>query len=163
MHQILAGVAVVTFVLDQSTKWLAIQALNGQPPVDLVGSFLRLSLIRNAGAAFSLGTGATWVLTALAATIVVVLVRVSRKLGSLGWTLSLGLMLGGAVGNLTDRLLRSPGPGRGHVVDFIDYNGWFIGNAADIAIVGAGGLIALLALRGVGIDGRSQAQERSDA
>lgn len=163
LHQILAGVAVVTFVLDQSTKWLAIQALNGQPPVDLVGSFLRLSLIRNAGAAFSLGTGATWVLTALAATIVVVLVRVSRKLGSLCWTLSLGLMLGGAVGNLTDRLLRSPGPGRGHVVDFIDYNGWFIGNVADVAIVGAGGLIALLALRGVGIDGRSQAPERSDA
>ena len=80
-------------------------------------------------------------------------VRVANRLGSRGWTLALGLLLGGALGNLIDRLSREPGFARGHVVDFIDYGDWFIGNVADIAIVVAACLIAILGLRGIGLDG----------
>ena len=123
-------------------------------PQDLLGAFLRLYLVRNPGAAFSVGTGSTWLLTILAVVVLVVLIRASRRLGSMAWAWAFGLILGGALGNLTDRLIRDPGFGRGHVVDFIDYNGWFVGNVADIAIVGAALLIGLLALRGIGLDGR---------
>jgi signal peptidase II len=78
----------------------------------------------------------------------------TRRLGSRGWAVALGMLLGGAVGNLADRLAREPGFGRGHVVDFLDYAGFFVGNVADIAIVAAAALIVLLSLRGVGLDGR---------
>jgi signal peptidase II len=102
-----------------------------------------------------MATGVTWVLTVVAVVVVVVVVRSARRLGSAGWAVTLGLLLGGAAGNLTDRLLREPGFGRGHVIDFIDYAGLFIGNVADIAIVVAAVAVALQALRGVGLDGRS--------
>jgi signal peptidase II len=153
-----AGVALVVCAVDQATKVWALTALSDGAPREVIGSFLRLYLVRNPGAAFSLGTGSTWVLTVLAAVVLVVLVRASRRLGSLGWAWAFGLVLGGALGNLTDRLIRDPGFGVGHVVDFIDYNGWFVGNVADIAIVGAALLIGLLAIRGVGIDGRREGQ-----
>jgi signal peptidase II len=156
---LLASIAVVTYLLDQLAKWWAVGALGDGEPRDLVGSFLRLELIRNPGAAFSIGTGNTWVLTIIAVVVLVVVVRVSRRLGSIGWAWALGLLLGGALGNLTDRLVREPGLGQGHVVDFIDYNGWFIGNVADIAIVSAAVLIGLLALTGRGVDGTRETRE----
>jgi len=150
---VLTVVAVVTYVSDQLTKaWAVAHLIEGRPQ-QLVGDFLQLQLIRNPGAAFSLGTGSTWVLTLIAIVVLVVIVRVSRRLGNRGWAWAFGLLLGGAVGNLTDRLVREPGVGRGHVVDFIAYSTWFIGNVADIAIVSAACLIALLALRGTGVDG----------
>ncbi|GMA85404.1 hypothetical protein GCM10025868_06540 [Angustibacter aerolatus] len=93
-------------------------------------------------------------LTVVAAVIVVVVVRSARRLGSRAWAVALGLLLGGALGNLVDRLVRTPGLGRGHVVDFIAYGHLFIGNVADVAIVVAAALMALLSLRGVGLDGR---------
>jgi signal peptidase II len=93
------------------------------------------------------------VLTLVAAAVVVVVVRSSRRLGSRGWALALGLLLGGALGNLTDRLVRAPGVGRGHVVDFLDYGGLFVGNVADIAIVAAAIVVAALGVRGIGLDG----------
>jgi signal peptidase II len=86
--------------------------------------------------------------------VLVAIVFVAKDLGSRAWAVALGLLLGSALGNLTDRFVRPPGGGEGHVVDFLDYNGWFIGNVADIWIVGAAGLIILLALRGLGVDGR---------
>lgn len=153
---LLGTVALVVYVADQLTKLWAVATLTDQPPRQLVGDLLRLSLIRNPGAAFSLGTGSTWLLTLVALVVLVVVIRYSRRIGSLGWAWAFGLLLGGAFGNLTDRLVRSPGVGRGHVVDFIDYNDWFIGNVADIGIVAAAVLIALLALRGTGIDGRPE-------
>ncbi len=146
-------VAVVVYAADQASKLWAVAALTDAQAHELIGTFLRLYLVRNPGAAFSMGTGSTWVLTLLAVAVLVVLVRSSRKLGSTAWAWAFGLILGGALGNLTDRLTRSPGFGRGHVVDFIDYNGWFVGNVADIAIVAAAMLIGLLALRGIGLDG----------
>jgi signal peptidase II len=156
---LLAGIAVVTYLLDQLTKWAAVRALTDADPRNLLGSFLRLELIRNPGAAFSIGTGNTWVLTIIAVVVLVVVIRVSRRLGSSGWAWALGLLLGGALGNLTDRVVREPGLGQGHVVDFLNYNGWFIGNVADIAIVSAAVLIGLLALTGRGVDGTRETRE----
>ena len=156
---LLAGIAVVTYLLDQLTKWGAVRALTDAEPRNLFGSFLRLELIRNPGAAFSIGTGNTWVLTIIAVVVLVVVIRVSRRLGSSGWAWALGLLLGGALGNLTDRIVREPGLGQGHVVDFLNYNGWFIGNVADIAIVSAAVLIGLLALTGRGVDGTRETRE----
>lgn len=149
---LLATVAVSVYLVDQLTKVWAVAALTQDQTVGLVGQVIRLRLIRNSGAAFSLGTGSTWLLTLLAAGILVVIVRTSRRIGSTGWAWALGLLLGGALGNLTDRLVREPGFGRGWVVDFIDY-GWFIGNVADIAIVSAAVLMGLLTLLGIQLDG----------
>jgi len=83
-------------------------------------------------------------------------VRTARRLGSSGWGVSLGLLLGGAVGNLIDRLFRSPGVGRGAVVDFIDFRVWPVFNVADSAIVIGGVLAVLLSLRGIELDGSHQ-------
>lgn len=150
----LTGVAAAVYGVDQLTKVLAVARLQPGDPRPLIGELLQLHLIRNAGAAFSMATGVTWVLTIVAVVVVVVVVRSARRLGSVGWAVTLGLLLGGALGNLTDRLLRAPGFGRGHVVDFIDYAGLFIGNVADIAIVVAAIAVALQAVRGIGLDGR---------
>lgn len=149
----LATIAVVSYVADQVSKAWAVRTLTDEPPRSIIGTALQLDLIRNPGAAFSVGTGSTWVLTLIAVVVLVVIVRTSRRLGSTGWAWALGLLLGGALGNLTDRIIREPGLGQGHVVDFINYNGWFIGNVADIAIVSAAVLIGLLAVTGRGVDG----------
>ncbi|TPG12589.1 signal peptidase II [Pedococcus bigeumensis] len=160
---LMAVTAVVAYLLDQVTKALALAHLEPGSPVDIVGEFIRLNLIRNAGAAFSIGNGATWVLTLIAFGVLVVIIRTARRIGSRGWAVTLGLLLGGSLGNLTDRMTREPGPGRGHVVDFIDYFGLFIGNVADIAIVGSAVAIGLLALRGIGVDGRRPHHGRHEA
>ncbi len=153
LHTLVASIAVLGLVADQVTKWLAVSALSDGSVVPLVDDVLSLRLIRNSGAAFSVGEGTTWLFTVAAVVVVAVIIRASRRLGSRAWAVTLGLLLAGAAGNLTDRLLRQPGPGRGHVVDFIDYNGWFVGNVADIFIVGAAAAVALLGLRGVSVDG----------
>ena len=157
MFLLLASIAVVTYLLDQMSKWWAISALSDEEPWNLVGSFLRLDLIRNPGAAFSIGTGNTWVLTIIAVVVLVVVIRVSRRLGSSGWAWALGLLLGGALGNLTDRIIREPGLGRGHVIDFLNYNGWLV-HRLPCAIVSAV-LIGVLALTGRSVDGTRETRE----
>ena len=149
----LSVLAVLVVAVDQATKALAVARLQPDEPVPLIGDLLQLRITRNAGAAFSMGTGATWLLTLVAVVIVVVVLRSVRRLASRGWALALGLLLGGALGNLVDRLVREPGLGRGHVVDFLAYGHLFIGNVADIAIVAAALLMALLSVRGIGLDG----------
>lgn len=155
-------IALLVVALDQVSKFYAVERLTPGVVVPVLGDFLGWQLIFNPGAAFSMATGMTWVLTVVAVVVVVVVLRVARRLRSRAWTLALGLLLGGAVGNLIDRLVREPGVGQGHVVDFINYNGWFIGNIADIAIVLAAVLVALLALIGVEVDG-SRAGSRDTA
>lgn len=160
---LLAALVVLTltvYTLDQVTKWIAIENLTGRGPVPVVGDLLQLRLLYNAGAAFSIATGLTWALTVLATVVVIAIIRISARLGSRGWAVALGLLLAGALGNLTDRFLRAPGFARGHVVDFIAYGNWFVGNVADIAIVVAALLIALLGLRGIGVDGRRDRERR---
>ena len=153
LYAVLLGLAGATLLADQLTKLWALAALTPGEPVDLLGSALRLNLIRNPGAAFSLGDGSTWILTVISVTILVWVSVSARRVGTMSWAVALGLLLGGALGNLVDRFFRPPGPGRGHVVDFIDYFGWFVGNVADIAIVVAAGLIMVLTLRGVPLSG----------
>lgn len=147
------GVALTTVAFDQCTKWVALRELTPGQPVDLVGAVLRLNLIRNPGAAFSIGEGATWALTIVSLAVLAAIIGTLPRLRHTGWALSLGLLSGGAVGNLVDRFVREPGPGRGHVIDFIDYNGWFIGNVADIAIVVGAAVVMVLSLVGVSMAG----------
>lgn len=156
-----AVVAAVVYAADQLSKGWALDNLEAGEPHPLIGTVIQLRLIYNAGAALSIGTGVTWLLTVLALGVVAFVVRAARRLGSLTWALTLGLLLGGAAGNLYDRLFRPPSFARGHVVDFIDYHGLFIGNVADIAIVLAAGVVMLLSIRGVRLDGtREPAADR---
>ena len=150
---LVGAVASVVLAVDQATKALAERGLVEGERTDLVGGLLGLQLLYNPGAAFSMGSGYTVVFTVIMVVVVVVVARSARRLGSLGWAWALGLLLGGAAGNLVDRLVREPGPGRGEVVDFIAYADWFIGNVADIAIVAAAATLVLLSLRGVPLEG----------
>lgn len=147
---VLAGAVLA---VDQLSKAWALGALTEGERTPLLGDLLGLTLLFNPGAALSLATGMTWVFTVAAVAVTVVVLRVARRLGSRTWAVALGLLLGGALGNLVDRLVREPGFARGHVIDFIAYGDWFVGNVADIAIVAAACLIVLLSLRGVGMDG----------
>lgn len=152
----LVVVAVLAYATDQVSKLVALDLLADGRSRPLLGDVLRLKLIGNPGAALSLGASNTWVMTLIAAVVLVAIVFVARNLGSRAWAIALGALLGSALGNLTDRFVRPPGGGQGHVVDFLDYNGWFIGNVADIWIVAAALLIVLLAILGIGVDGRRE-------
>jgi signal peptidase II len=164
---LLAATATVTLLLDALSKTVAVTALEGRPPVQLLGGGLYLIVYRNPGAAFSMATGLTWLLSLIALGVVVVIVRLAPRLRSPGWAFGLGLVLGGALGNLADRLLRSPGPLRGHVVDFLsllapDGSVWPVFNLADSAIVCGGVVLVLLAATGREYDG-SRIPRRSGA
>ena len=124
-------VAIIVIVVDQASKQWALSALSDGRHTALFGRALGLVLVRNPGAAFSFATGQTWIFALIASCVVAIIIRVSRNLASGSWAVALGLVLGGAVGNLIDRLLREPGFLRGHVIDFIDYGGYFVGNVAD--------------------------------
>ena len=150
---VLWTMAVVIVVVDQLSKQWALFALSDGQHTALLGRALGLVLVRNPGAAFPFATGQTCIFALIASLVVVIIVRVSRNLASRSWAVALGLVLGGAVGNLIDRLLREPGFLRGHVIDFIDYGGYFVGNVADIAIVLAAAGIIVLSLGGWEIDG----------
>jgi signal peptidase II len=147
---------LIVIALDQLTKYLAVKELTGQPPVRVVDGIVQLHLIRTSGAAFSIATGMTWVLTALSATVCAVIARYAFRLGSAWWAIALGLMLGGAIGNLLDRFFRAPGFARGHVVDFIQLPHYPIFNVADSAVVTGAVMIAVLGFLGIRLDGRRQ-------
>ncbi|WP_327085820.1 signal peptidase II [Nonomuraea sp. NBC_01738] len=167
---LLSALALVVYAADLVTKTLVLRTLEGEPPKVVIDGVLQFRVIFNSGAAFSIGTGMTFVFTIIAVGVVVAIIRTARKLRSLPWAITLGLLLGGALGNLTDRLLRYPsGFGRstqlqGHVVDFIevlpgrfpviDYFPVF--NIADSAIVCGGILAVILAWRGYQIDGTKE-------
>jgi signal peptidase II len=150
---LLLGVAAAVLLVDLATKALAVQELSDRDPVRLLGGLLTLRLVRNAGAAFGVAQGLTIVFTIVAVAVVIVILRLARRLTSPAWAVALGLVLGGAVGNLVDRVFRQPGPGRGHVVDFIELPHWPVFNLADSAIVCAAALMVLLTARGISHDG----------
>ena len=145
--------AIITLVLDQASKVWALGALADGRVRPLIGDVLSLRLIHNSGAAFSIGDSMTWVMTLIAVAVTLAILWASRRVGSMRWALALGLLLGGSLGNLVDRFFRDPGPLRGHVVDFIDYGGLFVGNVADIAIVAGACLLIWLVFTNVGLDG----------
>jgi signal peptidase II len=140
--------------LDITSKLLVVARLSDRrAPVRLLGGFLKLLVSRNPGAAFSIGTSLTVVFSAIAVTVIVLILRASRRIRSAAWALSLGLLLGGASGNLVDRIFRSPGLFRGYVVDWIEVPHWPVFNLADSAIVCGGILAVLLSVRGIRLDG----------
>ncbi|MFC9974032.1 signal peptidase II [Spirillospora sp. NPDC127200] len=150
---VLIAVAVTALALDVVSKIIVVATLQDRPPIELLGGLLTLRETRNSGAAFSIGTGYTVVFTMIAIGVVVAIIRTARNLRSLPWAICLGLMLGGAFGNLVDRILRAPAPLKGHVVDWIELPNWPVFNLADSAIVCGGVLAVLLAARGLQIDG----------
>jgi signal peptidase II len=165
--RLLSLLAVVVLAADIVTKVVAVGQLQYREPVELLGGLVYLQLVRNPGAAFSLATGYTWVLTIVAIAVVVVIIRVARRLRSTGWAVALGLILGGALGNLTDRIFRAPGPLQGHVVDFVslfapDGRIWPVFNVADSSIVSGGVLLVLLALLGRELDGTRTSRKPAD-
>lgn len=145
--------AAVVLLVDQASKFWATSALSGGESITVIPRLIRLRLLLNPGAAFSTGTGVTWVFTLVTAAAVAGILYVGRRLRSPAWTLVLGTLLGGATSHLLDRLFRPPAFAQGHVVDFIDYGGLFVGNVADIALVGGCALLLLLSLRDVPLGG----------
>lgn len=169
-HRRVALFAIVAFVvlgLDIVSKALVAAKLGDHPPVRLLGGMIYLVETRNSGAAFSVGTGATIVLTCVALGVVTIILRTARRMYSIGWAVALGLVLGGALGNIIDRLFRAPGVGRGHVVDWIslfssDGAHFAIFNLADSAITCGAILAALVALLGIELDGSRGRPQSAD-
>jgi len=158
-------VAPVILAADLITKQLALSALEGEPPVRVLGGLFYLQIVRNPGAAFGMATGMTWVLTLIALAVVIGIIWVMPKLRSTGWAIGLSLVLAGAIGNLIDRFFRAPGALHGHVVDFLSPfapNGdvFPVFNVADSSIVCGGALIVLMALLGRDYDGRRTADKK---
>jgi signal peptidase II len=140
--RMMVPVAAVVVLLDQLTKWWALERLSRDRVIDVVWT-LRFNLVRNAGAAFSTGRGLGPLLGVLAVIVVVVLVRYGRMAATRPTAIGMGLVLGGAIGNLVDRAFRSGGGFLGgHVVDFVDLQWWPVFNVADAAIVIGGILLA---------------------
>jgi signal peptidase II len=152
---VLAGVAAFVLAADIATKAVIVAHLRPDQPVHVLGNVLEFWLTRNPGAAFSVGTGETVVFTVIAFGVIVYIARTARKLYSVGWAIALGLLLGGAMGNLGDRIFRAPGLFRGYVVDWIGVVPRYypIFNLADSAIVCGGILTVILAMRGFHLDG----------
>jgi signal peptidase II len=153
---ILLTVAALAYALDVVTKLLVVAKLTPGRPVHVIGSLLQLTYTRNSGAAFSIGWGYTAIFSLIAIGVVVVILRLARNLYSGPWAVALGLLLGGAAGNLTDRIARAPGPFRGWVVDFVQLPHFAIFNLADAAITCGGVLMVLLAFRGLHPDGTDE-------
>lgn len=150
---VFAGFAVFAYAFDQLTKlWVTSTMVEGER-IPVLPPLLHWYYIRNSGAAFSIGENVTWVFTIVMAAVSVVILFQVRRLGSVWWSLALGLLLGGALGNLTDRLFREPSFAMGHVVDFIQLPNFAIFNIADSAVVSSVVIICLLTLRGIGLDG----------
>jgi lipoprotein signal peptidase len=160
---VVAG-ALVVYGIDQLSKFLIITNLTEGEVVPVLGTLLQWQFVRNPGAAFSLASGMTWIFTILATGVITFIVWFARRIRSIAWALVFGLLLGGVLGNLTDRLLREPSFGLGHVIDFIA-TPWLIPaiyNVADMAIVSSMVLFMILTIRGVGLDGTREAR-RTDA
>ena len=161
---IMLACAVLGLGIDQLTKWRVESTMTLGQVIDVLPPVLRWHYILNPGAAFSIGTNHTWVFTIIMVAVCAFLVYLMLKVRSASWAVALGLVLGGALGNLTDRLFRAPSFGQGHVVDFIALPNFAIFNIADSCVVCGVILVCLLTLRGVGLDGkRTPAQTRHEA
>ncbi|TQC50391.1 signal peptidase II [Rhodococcus sp. WS4] len=157
---LLFAIAGVVLATDLLTKILAVAYIEPGRPVWLIGDIVSLRLVRNPGAAFSMATGMTWLLTLVAVGVVIGVVRIGRTLRSPWWALGLGLVLGGALGNLADRFFRAPGVMQGHVVDFVSVGWWPVFNVADSGIVCGAILLVVLTLIGLEPDGTRKGVEK---
>lgn len=162
-----AIVAPVVLIADFVTKAVALQALDGEAPVRLLGGLVYFQIVRNPGASFGMATGLTWLLTLIAVAVVAAIIWIMPKLRSVGWAIGLALVLAGALGNLVDRFFRAPSALHGHVIDFVSLfapNGdiWPVFNIADSSIVCGGVLIVAMALLGRDYDGRLTKDKAAD-
>ena len=166
---LLAVTAVVIYIADQLSKMWVMSTLPEGVSQPVLGDFLQFYFVRNPGAAFSLSSGTTWVFSILAAVVTVVIIVFSRKIRSVAWAVVFGLLLGGTLGNLTDRLTKVNGQGivefgNGLVIDFIS-TPWMmpaIYNVADMAIVSSMCLLVILTLMGIHIDGTREPKKKRD-
>lgn len=162
------AVALAVYALDQASKAWVVGTMAEGETIPVLGPVLQWHFVRNPGAAFSMGAGTTWIFSIIAAAVVVAILVLARRIRSRLWAAALGLVLGGALGNLTDRLFREPGFGVGHVIDFIS-TPWMmpaIYNVADSAIVVAMCGVVLLTLLDRRMDGstpRTRAAAEADA
>jgi len=159
---VLLTVALTAYLLDLGSKLLVVARLEYHNPIHILGDWVMLQATRNPGAAFGMGAAMTIVFTIIATTVVVVICRLARKLYSLPWAIALGLLLGGAFGNLTDRIFRAPAVFRGAVVDFISVKHFAVFNLADSAIVCGGILVVILSFLGTNPDGTVQGAPRPE-
>jgi signal peptidase II len=151
----LIGVAIAVYGFDQLTKFLIVSTMTEGEQVDVLGPVLQFHFVKNSGAAFTFASGSTWIFSLVAAGVTVFIIWYARRIRSVAWAVLFGMLLGGTTGNLTDRLLREPSFGLGHVVDFIQVWGFpAIFNIADSFIVASMGLFIILSVRGVRLDGR---------
>ena len=144
----LFATAWTIWLFDFVTKEWALKTLSAQPR-KILGSFLQLTLVHNSGAAFSLATGFTIIFSILALAVVIAVIYFSPQITSSGWQLSMGLLLGGVLGNLTDRIFRDPSFLSGYVIDWIQIPHWPVFNLADSAISIAALMAFVLAVRNI--------------
>ena len=147
-RQLLVTALIVIFI-DLATKAWAVARLENQSDIKVIGEFLKFSFVRNPGAAFSFGTSVTWVFTLIAIAVSIAILVLSGKVTNRPWAIALGGLLGGAVGNLIDRIFRSPEVFHGHVVDFISVPNYPMFNVSDSAVVLSAIAMVILSLRGV--------------
>lgn len=158
-----AIIASVIYVADQVTKNWVVTTLPENETVPVLGGFLQWHFVRNPGAAFSFASDMTWIFTILSSVVVLVILWLLSKLGSIRWSIFLGLLFGGVLGNLTDRLIREPGFPVGHVIDFIS-TPWMmpaIYNVADMGVVTGMAVFVLISLLGVNLNGAPRAAGES--
>jgi signal peptidase II len=157
---ILAVVALCVYLVDQIAKVLVVSTLYEGQQVEVLGQLLQFHFVKNPGAAFSIGSGSTWIFSIVGVGVLGFVIWYAPRIRSTAWAILFGLLLGGLLGNLTDRLFREPGFGVGHVVDFLQIPLLpAIFNLADVAIVSSMALFLILSLRGVGLDGRRPSDE----
>ncbi|MDV6275494.1 signal peptidase II [Rhodococcus erythropolis] len=158
----LIAIAAVILLSDILTKVWAVAAVKPGQPIEIIGDVVTFTMVRNPGAAFSMATSMTWILTLVAIGVVIGVIKIGRTLRSPWWALGLGLVLGGALGNLVDRFFRSPGIMRGHVVDFVSVGWWPVFNIADSAIVCGAILLVVLTLFGFEPNGERLRDHKAD-
>ena len=154
---------MLAYAADQLTKAWVVATLTEGDYHQVLGELLQFVFVRNSGAAFSLASGSTWIFSIAASAVTVFIVVFAHRIRSIGWAVLFGMLLGGTLGNLTDRFFREPSFGLGHVIDFIQVWGFpAIFNVADIFIVVSMGLFIILTIRGVNIDGTRTVSEDAE-
>ncbi|NYH54364.1 signal peptidase II [Nocardiopsis arvandica] len=161
-YLLLLLVAFAAIGVDLLTKEWVLSAFSEGERLDVIGSILQFTLVFNTGAAFSMGTDFTWVFTCIASLVVLTIGYIGLRVRNGWWAVTLGLMMGGAAGNLLDRLFRDPAPFHGAVVDFISVGNFPVFNIADSCVVVGAVLVVVLTFRGLNLDGSVVVDEREE-
>jgi signal peptidase II len=136
------------WLFDYATKAWALITLENEPK-KILGTLLQFTLVKNSGAAFNLAGSFTVIFSVIAVLVSATIVRYAHMITSRGWLTCAGLLLGGVLGNLTDRIFREPGFFIGHVVDWIQIPHWPVFNIADSAITVAALIAVIQTMRNV--------------